>query len=235
MWWFLTLLICSLPFNASSQVLFNDNFNGAVLDTSKWSVTSFYGGWVTTGDGTLNLNHPGTYGQGVFVMTTTEFTEPYTVTSSFRSYPDYAINGIVLRASGSYDPLTYNDPYGITINFYFGEAIGVINANPTNGSVLHTLSHSYDVNSWNTFSITDYGDALDVILNGVLIGDKLPIENNLGVGKKIILADGDNLSPSMPSSKFGPITVTSVPEPSSLSLLALGGVLVALANKRKKD
>ena len=214
-------------------MLFNDNFNGAALDSGKWSVTTFYEGWVTTGDETLTLNHPSTYGQGVFVMTTTEFSEPYTVTSAFRSFPGYAINGIVLRASGAYDPLTYNDPYGLQINFYFGQTIDVINANPTNGSVLHTLSYSYDVNSWNTFSITDYGDMLDINLNGVLIGDKLPIGNSFGVGKKIILADGDNLSPSMPSSEFGPITVSSVPEPSAFSLLAVGLGGLAMMRRRR--
>ena len=214
-------------------MLFSDNFNGAVLDTGKWSVTSFDGGWVTTGDGTLTLNHPTTYGQGVFVMTTAEFTSPYTVTSSFRSYPNYAINGIILRASGAYDPLVYNDPYGLLVTFYFGGFVEVQNANPTNGSGLLSLPCSYDVNSWNTFSITDYGNKLDVILNGVLIIDKMPIENSYGVGKKIILADGDNLSPSMPSSKFGPITVTAVPEPSALSLFSIGLGGLAILRRRR--
>jgi hypothetical protein len=231
--WLLCLLVFAFAGNSWSQVLFSDNFNSAVLDTGKWSVTSFDGGWVTTGDGELTLNHPATYGQGVFVMTTAEFTSPYTVTSSFSSYPNYAINGIILRASGAYDPLIYNDPCGLMVNFYFGGVVEVQNANPTNGSILLTLPYSYDVNSWNTFSITDYGNQLDVILNGVLIIDKLPIENSHGVGKKIILADGDNLSPSMPSSKFGPITVTAVPEPSAFSLLAIGLGRLAMMRRRR--
>ena len=117
------------------------------------------------------------------------------------------------------------------ILFSWGESVGVTYHGP--GDNLYALGgvrHSWDLYSWNTFSVTDYGNMLDVVLNDVLIISNLQIENSLGVGNRIIL-EGIKIG-SRANTEYGPIEVRAVPEPSSLSLLLAGG-LVALARRRK--
>ena len=235
--------VCLMTCVVSAQsILFSDDFVAPSVDTNKWTVTSFNGGFVTQGAGTLTLNNP-SIGAGSFLTSTVGFSTPYTVTSSFLPDPDYAINGVILRASGAYNPAEYNDPWGLRVSWYFGTSGGghlsprieIVNAVPDTGSILLILPYAFNVSTWNSFSVTDYGNSLSVIFNDVLVVDKLPIDITYGIGDKIILADGDNYTGLMESSSFGPVTVEAVPEPSTYALLLLSGAASLWALKHRKS
>ncbi len=222
------IIFCLLAVNAHAAILFQDDFQSDTLDTAKWDVTSYLSGYVTQSNGNLTLNHPNA--GGAFITSKVNLFSPYEISGSFLSYPGYGINGIHLRATGQYDQSHYNDPYGIWVGFYFGTNVNIEYASTTTGwTFLYDLPVSYDVASRNYFSIIDYGDSISVSLNGSLIIDKFAVDPNMGEGNKIVLADSDNwggFPNSNVSSSFGPIMVTSVPEPTTLIPSA---ILVAAA------
>jgi hypothetical protein len=220
----------------AQEILFSDNFAGSTVDTNKWTVTSYGGGFVTQGEGSLTFNHPN-FQDGAFVTSTIGFAEPYKVTSSFRPDPDYSINGIVIRASGAYQPTWFYDPYGLNVAFFFGTYMTVGLNTPSGYTELTNVPVSFDVTQWNTFSVSDFGTSISVMLNDVLIVEELAVDPAFAIGDKLILADSDNggLSGDIEASSFGPVTVEAVPEPSTYALLLLSGAASLWALKRRKS
>jgi hypothetical protein len=231
------IIFCLLAVNAHAAILFQDDFQSDTLDTAKWDVTSYFSGYVTQGNGNLTLNHPNA--GGAFITSKVNLVSPYEISGSFLSYPGYGINGIHLRATGQYDQSHYNDPYGIWVGFYFGTNVNIESASTTTGwTFLYDLPVSYDVASRNYFSVIDYGDSISVSLNGSLIIDKFAVDPNMGEGNKIVLADSDNwggFPNSNVSSSFGPIMVTSVPEPTTLIPSAMLVAAAIFARRRPRS
>ena len=217
-------------FVSAQTTLFSDDFIAPTLDTNKWTVTSFNGGFVTQGAGSLTLNRPN-FGQGSFVTTTTSFNEPIKITGSFS--PTDSILGVVIRADGTYNPAYYNDPYGIAFAWFFGTEFNILLGGTPTG--LFGTPLSYDVSASHTFEIFDFGDRLQLIFDGSTIAD-IAVDPTLGVGSQIVLDGADNMSVSGPYSfAFGPIAVEAVPEPSTYALLLLSGAASLFALRRRKN
>ena len=222
----------------AQAILFSDDFVAPSVDTNKWTVTVTHGGgYVTQGGGSLTLNHPN-FQDGAFVTSTVGFTTPYKVVTSFLPDPQYPINGIVLRASGAYQPTWYYDPYGISVTFYFGTSMTIINGSPESGFVtLLEQPVTFSTTGWNNIEISDFGDAISVSLNDALVVNRFSVDPSLGVGNKIVLSDSDNgnFSGQIDESSFGPVVVEVVPEPSTYALLLLSGAASLWALKRRKS
>jgi len=228
-----------LTIDVSAQaILFSDDFVAPTVDTNKWTVTVTHGGgYASQGGGSLTLNHPN-FQDGVFVTSIVGFTTPYKVVTSFLPDPQYSINGIVLRASGAYQPTWYYDPYGISVTFFFGTSMTINNGSPEAGFItLLEQPVTFSTTSWNNIEVSDFGDAISVSLNSVLVVDKFPVDPSLGVGNKVVLGDSDNgnFSGDIDQSSFGPVVVEAIPEPSTYALLLLSGAASLWALRRRKS
>ncbi|MFZ4386775.1 MAG: PEP-CTERM sorting domain-containing protein [Chthoniobacterales bacterium] len=231
----LSLLVAvGLIGSASAQTtLFQDDFSGTSVDATKWDVTNLGGGYITQGGGVLNFNHPN-FWDGVFITTKADFTTPYKIVGSFLPDPDYPITAITLRASGAYGGY-YNDPYGITVGFFGGTSVSVYYQTPVIYQSLVNVDTSFNVNSNNTFSIYDYGDSISLLLNDNLIIDRVAASPTISYGNKVVFTDSDNgnFSGLIDKSSIGPVTITSVPEPSTYALFGIGAIALIVTYRRK--
>ena len=223
-------LIGSAP---AQTTVFQDDFSGTSVDATKWDVTNLGGGYVTQGGGVLTFNHPN-FWDGVFITTKTEFNTPYKIVGSFLPDPDYAISVVTFRASGSYGGY-YNDPYGMSLAFFFGLSANLSYGTSTEGQSLVDVPVSFNINGWNSYSIYDYGDSISVIFNDSTIIDKLAVSPSMKVGNKVVFTDSDNgnFSGLIDKSSMGPVTISSVPEPSTCAFFGLGALAMIAAYRRK--
>ena len=232
----LSLLVAvGLIGSASAQVLFEDDFSGNSVDQSKWDVTNLGGGYVTQGGSILTFNHPN-FRDGAFISTKTEFTTPFKIDGSFLPDPDYPLSVVTWRASSSYGGY-YNDPYGITLGFFFGSSVSLYYyGSPDDYQSLTDVSVSFNTDGWNTYSIYDYGDSISVTLNNSTIIDKVTVSPFMRIGNKVVFTDSDNgnYSGLIDKSSIGSVTVSAVPEPSTYALFAIGAIGMLLVMRRKK-
>jgi len=232
----LSLLVAvGLIGSASAQTtLFRDDFSGNSVDATKWDVTNLGGGYITQGGGVLTFNHPN-FWDGAFITTKMGFDTPYRVDGSFLPDPDYPITTITLRTSGSYGGY-YNDPYGIQLGLYFGTSAALVYFTPDTNVSLIDFNAVFNPNQWNTFSIYDYGDSISLIINNNAVLDKFAVSPTMGVGNKVALTDSDNgnFNGDIDASSIGPVTISSVPEPSTYALFGIGAIGMLMVMRRKK-
>ena len=207
----MSFIVC-IECSVAQPALFSDDFAGESIDTNKWTVFEFNGGYAAIESNSLTINHPGQAGQGAFVTSKAEFTPPYKVSGTFKSF---GIAGVSIRANGSYHPIAYLDPLGIGFGWYYGNNLGVVDIRE-GASPYTTLFDSpatisaYDMSLFHSFDIYDWGSRIRVDMDGKTVAD-FSVDPSLGVGRQIVLTDGDNWSggPSEPT-LFGPIEVNSL-------------------------
>jgi len=77
------IVTVGLIVSASAQTtLFQDDFSGTSVDTSKWSVNTIGYGSVTQGNGILSFNHPSGSSKAN-ITTVSQFNQPFTISGSF--------------------------------------------------------------------------------------------------------------------------------------------------------
>ena len=241
----LSLFALLLSASLQAEVLFTDSFDGSAVDPNKWNtVLPFGDSSVTQSNGSLVQKNRG------IAFINQSFNGPYELTGSFVKHTSYGIFGITLRSDGSLSSSDhYYEPNGLSI-FFWGPA----NRPTPNDQGLGWVDIRgavHGVYEWGNnvaladeqehfFKITDYGTNIRIELDGTLLVD---YQTSFSLGGQI----GFDNSPSRDNFGSGPArwegnteiksvqVSTVVPEPSSVSLMALGAVVVvALGNIRKK-
>jgi len=229
----LALLVLPLTGNAWSQVLLSDSFNGASIDTSKWQVLA------PLSDSSMTIsNGNAVFFQRGILISQQNLPSSYIVQGRFAftggSYDQFQIN---LRTDGALMQDWWNFPNDVYVGFSRrggddGDKIGQNNIYlQAYGSTVGNFTFLNDI--YYDFKIVDTGNTITLFLND-LETPFLATNTTAGSGNKIGI-ENRGFVPWWPTYdnqvKLDYITI-SIPEPSSLSLLALGGVVVALRRRR---
>ena len=232
------LFIWALFFCASlnAEVLFTDSFDGPAVDSSKWNTILPYGdSAVSQASGSLRLERRG----GVF--TAQSYSQPFELTGTFINHNVYSILTVTLRSDGSLANNDYKTANGLSVVFWGplglaeGGRIDIRGEDPL--SVNWGTNLAITPEDQHTFRIIDTGSSVRVEFDGSLIVD---YQSTFSLAGKVGFSSResrDNFGPG-PSRWEGDTEIlsaqiSSVPEPSSLSLLALGGVVVALRRRKR--
>jgi hypothetical protein len=227
-------------------VVFHDSFDGSALDGSKWTTLSpFSDSTVSVENGAVNLVARGT------IVTKPSFTTPYTLTGSFinqnnTAHSAYSVFLLNFRTSGN---VIAGDIYknldGFSISFWPRSTVGgseglfLSVANPaspygeTKTTNLASQSFFPTTGQEHFFSLTDNGNSFTFDVDGIRMFD---YTSAITFGNKLGFASRETLQ-FTGSDYTGDVKINSlqvsVPEPSALSLLAVGGLALAI-NKRRR-
>ena len=217
----------------SAEVVgFQDSFDGSSLDGSKWTTLSPYSdSVVSVQDGFLRTISRGT------VVTQSEFSDqisgPIMISGSFRLANSFSVFEVWLRSDGILIPGNSTGWVGgIGVGFWSGPnywsspglKIGYSDLTPN----IFTDSITFNPDQVYSFKITDGGSWISVDVDGVLRATSL---TQFSTGGKVALNGRQNLD-----GQVGQVDVFGlqiIPESSSLSLLALGGVVMALGRRKR--
>jgi hypothetical protein len=217
----LALLYCT---TLKADVLLTDSFDGSSIDSSKWNVSFLMSGSaVSQLNGQVDLVNRG------MLSSKQSFASPYEVTGSFINSNDYDVFTALVRSDGKYTGGTGN---GIGV-FFWSEDGGSIIIYEADKVVPTWVGRGYDVtpNQEHAFKITDNGSSVDIWFNNSFV---VNYASSFTAGGEIAFhsREGGTVYGTQQSSLVNVQVNSVVPEPSSLSLLALGGVVVALRRRR---
>ena len=243
-----SLFFLFIAFNLQAQTLLNDNFDGSTLNGALWDTfTSSLTPAGTTGavylsNGNLILVNRGT------IITKQAFNTPFDISSNFRIEGNYDRVGIFLRTTGSSTNPWKDQDNGIFINFQqdtYGDfskrwigiaewSVGGLN-NLTGGYTndpntyykqLATTSANIPSNTLLNYRITDDGYNIAVYL-GNLTTPILTASTSFSPGNRVAFNNGYS------GNQISIDSIQIVPEPSALSLLAVGLGGLAMMRRRR--
>ena len=227
---FILALLCSASLKA--DVLFTDSFDGTVLDSSKWDVLLPFGNSsISVQNGILSSVNSGK------ILPKTSFTGPIAISGTFSLKSRSSVFQVALRSDGQ---VPANNPYGVLSGIQIGFLNDDTTGTGTQSSLIwvHEWGSNYErsvvknymtpvgLNVFENFNIVDDGYQISVFLNGVQV---ISAATDFSQGTRIAFAGRESLA-GISQTDIGELQI--IPEPSSLSLLALGGVLVALRRRR---
>jgi len=236
--WVVIFFACSL---ARAEVLLTDPFDGTAVDPTRWLMnTSVPGSSVTLVDGSLNLLNRG------IITTVGDFASPFRIEGRFKFLNNETSNFYIwLRSTGFGQP-------GIGVKFEMQaepwnpelRQIAISDQTGTPDTWLEytlILNHStrlISLDTWYNFKVFDSGSEISVYFNDSN-DPTLTLATTGSAGSKIAFfnregaAGGSSISEGGVT-RFDSITI-SVPEPSALSLLAVGlGGLAMMRRRRSK-
>jgi PEP-CTERM motif len=228
----LVALFIGIVVQSHGSVL-QDAFDGNSLDVSKWNtILPYSDSVVSVQDGFLRTISRGT------VVTQSDFigqtSGPIMISGSFRLANAYSVFEVWLRSDGILIPGNSNGWVGgIMVGFWSGPnywsspglKIGYSDLTPN----IFTDSITFNPDQVYNFKITDGGSWISVDVDGV---NRVSSLTQFSTGGKVVLNGRQNRD-----GQVGQVDVFGlqiVPEPSSLSLLALGGLALAI-NKRRRS
>lgn len=212
-----------------SELLLVDTFSGSTIDSAKWDqVIPFGNSSISVQDGYLKSVNRGT------VVTKQSFQTPYVLTGTFRGLNDWDLSAIILRTDGQ---ITSGDTNGglngLAIGFHTPPSIwsgGGLNITRSGIGLFYTFPLSFSPNQDYDFQITDYGTSISVNINGQ---DLFALNTDFSSGSKIAFLSREPQGAQQTESRLMQVQVTSVPEPSVLSLLAVGLGGLAIMRRRR--
>jgi hypothetical protein len=227
------LLLCA---SLQAEVLFTDSFDGSAVDPSKWNtVLPFGDSAVSQASGSLHLERRG----GVF--TAEAYSQPFELTGTFINHNVYSVLTVVLRSDESIANNDYKTANGLSVVFWgplgFAEGgrIDIRGDDPL--SVNWGTNLAINPEDQHSFRIIDTGSSVRVEFDGSLIVD---YQSTFSLGGKVGFfsrESRDNFGPG-PSRWEGnteilSAQISSIPEPSSLSLIVLGLSGMAVLRRRR--
>lgn len=220
------LLLCA---SLHAEVLFTDSFDGSAVDSGKWKIIlppdygSHVGAAVSQSNGALRLSNLGhAFAEAAPYL-------EYEVNGTFRLSNNYDIFGITLRSnavlsrwpSGDYGPAD-----GILVLFWAESGVITISNGNQSADVIYNIG--FPPNTDFRFRIFDSGTTVHTYINDALVAS---FNSSYSPGSKVgfFSREGGTV---LPTQTVSLLDVSIIPEPSSLSLLVLGGVLMALRRRR---
>lgn len=237
------LFICSFFINA--QIILTDDFDSSSIDTNKWQIIlPFNNQFVidrnvtstaTQNSGSLTLKG------GASINSKANIVGPYQVSGIFNQSSPGGRTIITLRGDGvSRDPV-YGNPNGSVLLFFFGDSsydpnykcnIGIASSpfswNFNINEIYRDNSFSLSHDSPTAFHIIDWGNLLEININDKLIS-KVSLSPG-GFGDSVTIASQWSDSSGLQLDSF---KIESIPEPSALSLLAVGLGGLAILRRRR--
>jgi len=239
------LLIC--PFSINAQIFLTDDFDSNNIDTSKWHVilpfnNQFVIDRSVTSSATQNSGSLMLKG-GASINSKANIVGPYQVSGIFNQSSPGGTTIITLRGDGiSSDPV-YGNPNGSVRLGFFGDSSWDPNYKCGIGIASSPYAWNWNINeiyrdnnfpllhnSPTSFHIIDWGNLLEITINNILIS-KVSLSTG-GFGNSVTVASqwSDNSGLYIDS-----LQIESVPEPSALSLLAVGLGGLAMMRRRRRS
>ncbi len=222
----LALAACTASVASASQVLLHDDFDGATVDASKWTIMNpVIGSSVTQSGGELTTIKRGT------LATVANFSAPYAISGSFTSNSFDELFTVTLRSDLSEAP-TFSGRQGVSVTF--GDANNTLSLYAIDGDGVFTslaadVPFSFSTGVSYAFEITDDGQNVAVSINGI---ERISGSTDLALGGKVAFYSREW---SGTSSSMDSVTITSaIPEPASFAALAGLGVLGLAAARRRR-
>jgi len=221
---------------AYSQIqIINDDFNGTAINTSTWQVLA------PMGDSSMTvLGGSAVFFQRGILISNENMPSSYEIEGRFAftggSHDCFQIN---LRTDGALMQDYFNFPNDVYVQFSRrggddGDQTGNHNVYIESYGATYG-NYTFNNDAYCDFKIVDTGNLITLYLND-LVTPFLSLNSTAGSGHKIGI-ENRGYVPWWPTFdnqvklEFLKVT-TSIPEPSSLSLLALGAAVVALRRKR---
>ena len=236
------LLIC--PFSINAQIFLTDDFDSNNIDTSKWHVNlpfdnDFVIDRYVTSSATQNSGSLMLKG-GASINSKANIVGPYQVSGIFNQSSPGGTTIITLRGDGISSDPTYGGPNGSILLGFFGDSSWDPNYKCGIGIASSPYAWNWNINeiyrdnnfpllhnSPTSFHIIDWGNLLEITINNILIS-KVSLSTG-GFGNSVTVASqwSDNSGLHIES-----LQIESVPEPSALSLLAVGLGVVLWRRRR---
>jgi len=202
-------------------VFFEDSFGGTAVDTSKWDVFLPYdSSSIEIMNGSLQSVNRGQ------IITKQEINAPCIISGKFTtSYVDDLIE-ICIRSSGdNLGQAQYGALDGLAIDFWMAGFVS-FGKNGIMEIADSREAYNFNPNQIYSFKIIDTGNSVSVEINNALVKS---IDTSYSTGSKI----GIYSSQAGGVVLFSDIKVSGVPEPSALSLLAVGLGGLAIVRRRR--
>lgn len=227
----LIVVMASITF-CQADVLLTDPFNGNSVDATRWTVnTSIAGSSVTVAGGYLELRNRG------IVTTVADITGPIQIEGSFQLLNNERSNvHIDFRSSGFGGPCVGVQFQCRTDWEGYVNQIALFDYNGSSSQFVN-LTTPINLNNWYTFKIVDDTSMVSVFFNNS-IAPILSLSTSSTGGQKIVIYNREGSAAGSSISEGGvaridSIIVSSIPEPSALSLLAVGLGGLAMMRRRR--
>jgi hypothetical protein len=211
-----------------ADVLLYDEFLGNSVDSSKWSIGSeITGSSVTVQNGYFQMVNGGA------IISKNTFLEPYVLNTRFQlAENSYTNIHFVLRTDGS---MYYNSRKGIDIRLHHSTdwegqkyQLAISESGNSNPSPVSTVLSTtlLNLNTWYDLKVVDNLTSVDLYFDGASL-PSLSLESSFSVGGNVAILNREGGAAGGWISNNGVarvdyVDVQSVPEPSALSLLAVG-------------
>lgn len=218
---------------ANSQVSFQENWSGSTINASSWTVSlPFPDSAYSVNNGSITLSNRAT------LLSTESFYSPIEITGTLSVGGSDAFRFLTRTSGEVQQGNIFNELTGLWFSFYgvgdVSPGILISYVSETSSQDIANVAFTFDPAEFYTYLIRDDGTNASVWVDGVealsVATDPLFTEGN-----QIALYNRQTLFVGGPQeSTLGPLLVTAVPEPSTVTLVSLSGLfcLVSLFCKR---
>jgi hypothetical protein len=225
--WKIIALTFALLSTLRADVLLTDSFDGSSIDSSKWNINLPF----ATSQAYVSNGKFVSYDRGIITTKAAfnPYLQPYMVEGVFTPENWQTVFCVTLRGNGNLD-IPSSESLGIRVGFWSsafdpGLSINPIFLNATGTGV--SALPAFAIGSPYTFAITDFGDTITVAINGTEVAVANVNDYKSGGSISLFSSYQNGLN------QVDNFKVSSVPEPSALSLLTVGFGALAVIRRRR--